>query len=227
MIRFFMGVDLGQAHDYSAVSILEQELKLYEPKPGWRPINPEVIDNTYLVRYLERFKLGTPYPMIVERIARLMEQPQMKIEGKLIVDATGVGAPVVDMMKLRKLHPVCIKITGGFEVTQTKDGYHVPKAELVSALAVLFHSKRIKVAAKLSEAKSLKKEVLAFGYKINRETGHTTYGADAETEYDDIVLSVSLAAWYVMRGTYNRATIPGQKPWEKDEKANAWNPLED
>ena len=226
MIRFFMGVDLGQAHDYSAVSILEQELKVYEPKPGWRPINPEVIDNTYLVRYLERFKLGTPYPLIVERIARLMEQPQMKIEGKLIVDATGVGAPVVDMMKLRKLRPVCIKITSGHEVTQTKDGYHVPKVELVSALAVLFHSKRIKVAAKLPEAKYLRKEVLAFKYKIDRQTGHTTYGADEEAEHDDIVLSVSLASWYAMRGHYNRATIPGQEPWKKDEKANAWNPLD-
>jgi len=220
-----MGVDLGQAHDYSAISIIEQEIKLHELKPGWRPINPEIIDNTYLVRYLERFKLGTPYPLIVEKIARLMEEPVMAREGKLIVDATGVGAPVVDMMRLRKLRPVCITITGGYEVTKTKDGYHVPKAELVSALAVLFHSKRIKISGQLSEAKSLKREVLSFKYKIDRDTGHTSYGAEAETERDDIVLSVSLASWYAMRGKYNRASIPNSQPWAADEKANEWRPI--
>ncbi len=225
MIRFFMGVDLGQAHDYSAISILEQELYTIQRSPGWVPSLTDVVDNTYLVRYLERFRLGTPYPVIVEKIARLMSEPIMMRDGKLIVDATGVGAPVVDMMRLRKLSPVCIKITGGHEVQKAPRGYHVPKSELVSALAVLFHSKRIKVAGRLAEAKNLRKEVQSFKYKIDRQTGHTSYGADENGERDDIVLSVSLAAWYAMRARYSKASIPGIKPWKADEKANAWEPI--
>jgi len=240
VIHYFVGLDLGQSNDYSACAILEQELKLpqYMPMATSRsiikgpfvhppePITPSVIDNTYLLRYLKRFELGTPYPLIVEKVYELMQEPELARYGRLIVDKTGVGAPVVDMFKAKKLRSIAIVITGGHQVVKVQGSseYHVPKADIVSALAILFHSKRLKISGKLEEAKTLRKEIGDFSYKISR-TGHASYGAEGAGENDDLVLSVALPSWYALRGSYTRLTVPGHCVEESDEKANDWNPL--
>lgn len=60
MNKFFIGLDLGQAHDYSALCVIEK-------------INNSKTSKTasYHVRHLERFQLGTSYPAIVERVKEL------------------------------------------------------------------------------------------------------------------------------------------------------------
>jgi hypothetical protein len=51
------------------------------------------------VRHLERMELGTPYPRVVERACEVMRHPKMVNQSRLVVDATGVGAPVVDLLR--------------------------------------------------------------------------------------------------------------------------------
>lgn len=237
MIKFFVGLDLGQAHDHSAVGILEQELKLADlpinqqredPRMpiSFKPLAPSIIDNTYLLRYLKRYPLGTPYPEIVEHVFELMQEPMLYHYGRLIVDKTGVGAPIVDMLIKKKLRPIAVVITGGNDVVkvQGKREYHVPKADIVSALALLYHSKRIKMSGRLAEAKTLRKEMGDFSYKISR-TGHTSYGAEGAGENDDLVLSVGIAAWYALRGNYVKVDVPYQDGADVDEKENEWSPI--
>ena len=237
MIKFFVGLDLGQAHDHSAVGILEQELRMADlpinqqredPRApiSFKPLAPSIIDNTYLLRYLKRYPLGTPYPKIVEHVFELMQEPMLYHYGRLIVDKTGVGAPIVDMLIAKKLRPIGIVITGGNDVVkvQGKREYHVPKADIVSALALLYHSKRIKMSGKLAEAKTLRKEMGDFSYKISR-TGHTSYGAEGAGENDDLVLSVGIAAWYALRGNYVKVDVPFQDGADVDEKENEWSPI--
>ncbi len=237
MIKFFVGLDLGQAHDHSAVGILEQELKIADlpinqqrDDPhmpiSFKRIAPAIIDNTYLLRYLKRFPLGTPYPKIVEAVYELMQEAMLYHYGQLIVDKTGVGAPIVDMLIAKKLRPIAVVITGGNDVVrvQGKREFHVPKADIVSALALLYHSKRIKMSGRLVEAKTLRKEMGDFSYKISR-TGHTSYGAEGAGENDDLVLSVGIAAWYALRGNYVKVDVPFQYGADVDEKENEWSPI--
>ena len=81
MKHYVVGLDLGQSVDYSAISIIEAH-------------------EEYLVRYLSRWKLGTPYPKIVEDVEKLMSQlPTGDTLPILAIDQTGVGAPVVDMFR--------------------------------------------------------------------------------------------------------------------------------
>ena len=66
-----------------------------------------------------------------------------------IVDATGVGAPVVDM--LRKADLPCrlmpVTITGGEHDAPVRGGYHVPKRELLTGLQVLVQSGGLQISA--------------------------------------------------------------------------------
>ena len=184
MNNYFMGLDLGQAQDYTALTVLEKLEKRGE-------------QSEYHVRHLERLRLGTPYPSIVEYVAKLIQTPQLKGKTHLIVDATGIGAPVVDMFHRAGLSPIAITITGGDSVTGSDyEGYHVPKRDLVGILQVLFQSGRLKVAETLPMAKVFIEELLNFKVKINIQTAHDSYEAWREGVHDDLVLAVALAAWY-------------------------------
>jgi hypothetical protein len=198
MYSFYIGLDLGQAQDYTAIAVVERKGFRYEAKP-----------DEYHIRHLERPKLGTPYPAIVDRVRQLMTSGPLINRTALVVDKTGVGAPVVDMFRKAGLRPVAITITGGNSVGSGDGGYHVPKRDLVTTLQVLFQTGRLKVAAGLPEARTLVEELLNFKVKINVKTAHDSYEAWREGIHDDLVLAVALACWY---GERHKKMTPVPKP---------------
>jgi hypothetical protein len=80
---YFVGLDLGQRQDFTAVPVVERK--------EW-PVGKRLA-----LRHLERMPLGTAYTKAVERVCKIMRHPEIQTGGRLVVDATGVGAPVVDM----------------------------------------------------------------------------------------------------------------------------------
>lgn len=209
MTEFLMGLDLGQSSDYTALSVLEK-IDIDSDRG---------MVHGYHLRHLERPKLGTPYPAIVERAKKLLSRDPLKGASSLIVDATGVGAPVVDMMRQADIGApiIAVTITGGDTVGNASyNTYRVPKRDLVSNLQVLFQSGRLKVAQGLPEASLLVKELLTFQVKITLDA-HDTYGAWREGAHDDLVLSVALAVWYGER----QPPMPFQ--WIKDGPSESVN----
>ena len=182
MSDFILGLDLGQAQDYTALAVLERN-------------GSSKKDRKYQLRHLERLPLGTTYPDVVTHVKELMEKDPLRGHVLLVVDATGVGLPVIDLLKQEGLRPIGITITGGTEATRVGGGYHVPKRDLVINLQVLFQSERLKAAESLPLARTFVNELLGFKVKINIR-GHDSYEAWREGVHDDLVLAVSLAAWY-------------------------------
>jgi hypothetical protein len=185
MIKFFVGLDLGQSQDYTALSILE---RLKNDK-----------DCVYHVRHLERIR-GAPYPAIVEKTAKIMQSQGLKGYASLVVDQTGVGAPVVDLFGQAGLKPVGVLIHGGDKASHEGDSWRVPKRDLVGVLQVLLQTGRLKVASKLKLGPVLSEEMLNFRVLIDPMTAHDSYSAWREEDHDDLVLSVALAAWYGENG---------------------------
>src|SRR3954454_11630051 len=75
----------------------------------------------------------------------------------------------------------------------------VPKRDLVSVLQVLFHSKRLKIAAGVNERDTLLRELANFSAKITQHA-NDTYEAWREGQHDDLVLALALASWSLERG---------------------------
>ena len=92
---YFVGLDLGQRQDPTALAVLE-----WREWAGPRdPVTFEYRRETALsLRHLERIPLGTAYPEVVARVARMVRSRQLgEAEGRhMVVDGTGVGPPVVD-----------------------------------------------------------------------------------------------------------------------------------
>src|SRR5437868_4626163 len=96
---YFLGCDLGQSQDFTALAALERT-QAEGTRPGtW----------TYTVRGLKRFELGSRYPSIVRDVVELVSTKPLA--GCVLgIDQTGVGAAVVDMFReakpKAKLRPV-------------------------------------------------------------------------------------------------------------------------
>lgn len=93
--------------------------------------------------------------------------------------------------------PIGLTITGGNEVSWDPERTRVtvPKRDLVNSLQVLSQSNRLKVTKGLKFACELFQELQNFRAKINIRTGHDSYESVRESVHDDLVLSVSWAAW--------------------------------
>ena len=209
MTDFIIGLDLGQAQDYAAIAgaeVVPPERRVpmvhpedvIQPSPGMvRSLPPRVPSKrTYRVRGLERPPLGTPYPAILERLRELVRDKRLGCTG-LVVDATGVGPPVVDLLRQAGLHPVAVTITGGDTVTK-EDWltWRVPKRDLASTVKVLLQSHRLQIADGLEHGPTLARELLNFRAKINLRTMHDSYEAWREGMHDDLVLAVAVACWW-------------------------------
>jgi hypothetical protein len=186
-----VSVDLGQAADYTAITIV-QVLPINVLMDG-----KQVTQNRYEVRYLERCDLGTRYPAIVKKCLTLLGQEPLSRETPFVVDRTGVGRAVVDMFAEKGLEPISITIHGGDKVNDEEwRHYRVPKRDLIGSLETLYHSGRIVVGVTLRHAATLTSELTNFHGTINIATKHDSYEAWRESIHDDLVLAVAMACWY-------------------------------
>src|SRR5262245_49973330 len=124
MVRptYTVGLDLGQAADYSALAVVEtvevfdQEAKRMQPR--------------HAVRHLHRWPLRTTYPAIVRDVKDMLSKDPLR-DARLIADATGVGRAVVDVFREAAVAALkAVVLTSGHAATLGDDGsYHVPKKE--------------------------------------------------------------------------------------------------
>jgi hypothetical protein len=219
MNAYFVGVDLGQSHDYSTIAIVERAELRGEwdaAQWAWR----KVIE--LRLRKLERILLGTPYPEVADRIARLSHAPALGGKPYLAVDATGVGRPVMDL--LRRARPsgrlMPVQVTGGLSQSRPDDYYHVPKRDLIVGLQVLFQEGELRIAGKLELGATFVEELQAMEVRVT-PSGREQFAAWRTGSHDDLVFAVALACWAA------REVFPGKREeWWTDrfeaERAEAF-----
>lgn len=135
----------------------------------------------------------------------MLARDELLGRARLIVDGTGVGVPVVNMLHHAGLPVVPIWITGGETVSTKGRIIRVPKRDLVSVLQVLFQTGRLKIASSLPLGPVLVNELMNFRAKIT-PAGHDTYEAWRERDHDDLVLALAIAAWYAERSRHRTRT---------------------
>jgi hypothetical protein len=197
MVKFYVGLDLGQSNDYTALAILE---KLQQEKVS-----------AYNIRRLERIR-GEPYPNIIEKVTAIMRSPPLQQDSILVVDSTGVGQPITDEFRKAGLKPISVFIHGGEAVTQEGRNFRVPKRDLVGVVKILLQNERLKASDGLKLGPTLQNELLNFNYKLNPLTAHDSYGCWREGVHDDLVLSVALACWYGESQKKKKAFFGTDKP---------------
>lgn len=167
---------------------------------------------SYDIVHTERVPLGTPYPEVEQILRDIMRRPELAvgrsagvggpIEGahrqppRLLVDATGVGAAVLDHLRAAGLKPVGILIHGGDAVTRAPWVFRVPKRDLVGIVSVRLQNRSLRFTNAGPFAAILQRELLNFRVKIDPVTSHDSYASWRESEHDDLVLATAIALWW-------------------------------
>lgn len=219
----YLGLDLGQAADYTALVIIERVAhRVPDPMGVLRSAAPDYRrrhehPDTYEVRHVERLPLGTGYPQIVAHVMGLLGRPELSgSRATLAVDATGVGRPVFEEFEQavyrselsRKPELLPVIITGGNSETEPNGMYGVPKRELIHRAVKYLQRGDLKIAKGLPHTDTLTGELKSFRLKINIATGHDTYEAWREKDHDDLVLALAIALWAAEEGDQTAVTIP-------------------
>lgn len=199
-MRYWLGVDFGQANDWTALTVMEQA------------------GDELHIPYLTRPPLRTSYEKIaagvVDRLCRLEPVGAFGERGAigLVVDATGVGRAVVDMLsrelsQRRDVPRVAfwpVVVTGGNAVSRTGAYISVPKRNLITAGVAALQTGRLKIGASVENRDVLMQELRDYRLKINVK-GHDQYEPWREGAHDDMLFSMCLAAWAHSFTTERRA----------------------
>ena len=195
--EFYIGLDLGQKVDFTAIAVLE-----FRPAAPPHFLLPwDVPRPSYALRHLERMALGTTYTKVVERVAGLTRIPELQRRCTLAVDATGVGAPVVDALRQKQLdcHLMPVTITGGDRTGRHGEQRSVPKRDLISTVEVMLEEGELRIAGRLPNRGMLVEELM--GLRVGKtRSGQERFGASGRV-HDDLVIAVSLACWAARRGS--------------------------
>src|SRR5579883_924694 len=186
--RVILGLDLGEVQDHSALCALQAEK---------RPDAKGKTVRHFACRLLCRWPLNTGYEEIIEDLRKICEN--LPSPPDLVVDGTGAGRPVLQMLVSARLavdEIIGVIITGGTQVSHPGPEWHVAKRELVSTVSSVLQSKRLQISTKLSEYKTLLRELQNFKVKINVNTGNESFEAWRAREHDDLVLATALALWW-------------------------------
>jgi hypothetical protein len=223
MTRWILSADLGQAHDPTALAVLEVSTRKdavaaqFTDPPGdlaalvtnnWFRLNSDggVMEPNAAVRvgvrHLERLPLRMSYPDQTAYIGSLLRRPPLASpRPTVVVDQTGVGRPVVEIMRRAGLRPLGVTITAGTgEHREYEGGYEqwkVAKLLLVSHMQAALHAGRLRIAKSLPDARALVEELADFRANIN-EAGSVSFGARSGA-HDDLVLAVALGTWWAER----------------------------
>ena len=132
-LHTFFGLDLGRRQDPSALAILERR----HDYTGRRdPVTYELeLKLRFVLRHVETFPLGMHYFEIVNRIRKLLQiGDPLKT---LVVDASGVGAPIVEAFRASPLGASLIPITitgSGHPHPDPHGGSIVPRGAISSRI---------------------------------------------------------------------------------------------
>lgn len=208
-----LGVDFGQKADPTAIVVAQiVRTKLAWPDPAkeaiaWWTMTEERTETRFIGRRVERLPLGTSYPKVAKRVADIVAgihdlRPHNLAPSRgptIIADATGLGTPVLDILKEElAVRRLACRVTGAtFTHGQRLTGdvgdpaITVGKGYLVSRLQSLLQTDRIDLP-RTAEAIALKEKLLNYDIKVDPD-GDAKFGAFKTGTHDDLATALGLA----------------------------------
>jgi hypothetical protein len=222
--KMFLGLDLGQANDPAVLGGL---LRIVTPGKFEMATFSCRESSRFDFCQMERFALGTTYPLIVLRIAEVLElltvrNPACDIE--LLFDATGVGRAVGDLLRELRIWRmprggnrgsvtlVPVTLTSGADVNVKSAGLCVPKSDVIASAVVLFQSGQLRIADGIAGRDILIQELVNFRQFVSAR-GSRSFSNDGKVaKHDDTVTVLTLCAWGAQRDRRPGGYLPGQFP---------------
>jgi hypothetical protein len=231
--------DIGKKRDFFALMLFYDNAHIADGNKTLE--TPDRVLHRYDITNIEQYQ-GLEYGEMAARIVTVMEHPRLKNNTELIVDGTGVGDAVIELLRKHGLYPVPIIFTGGktaadnyakmgnvFTGTAGRlagarvlNSVSVPKKDLVDAGIVLVQQGRVAVAPGKWKDRFLE-QLGNFKEKHNERTGNKKYEAGDEEVHDDLVVCYLMGAWWILNRKGRNAIE--ERRLEPDRTAG-WEPAD-
>ena len=239
MQEYTVVFDLAKRRDFTAGLVVRKTPELIPGNAALR--GPDRIVNFLDILHIDKFN-GLTYPQMVARIADRVGHADLQGVCDLVVDGTGIGEAVVDLLRDKGLEPIPILFTGGTNVKTvywdfaqrfagTTDSLlaskvlkelHVPQPDLVDAGKLLAQQGRVRCDPSLRWADELAEQMAGFRGKVN-EKGRVRYEAATEDIHDDLIVCYLMAAWWMQQDHENEVR---ERVIEGSSLERDWSPFD-
>lgn len=194
-----LGADIGQIHDPSAICAVEyteRQLTAGDPLFG----EPPRYETRYRLLGSERLPLGTSYPDVARRLcllAKRLYNRDSRGDYHALIDATGVGRPVVDQIRqsiIPQVTVTAVTLTGGSKGDMSilwRRESSVSKMYLVSRLQAILQANRLD-APRDPLMDAMIAELKVYEIRTKADTGNDEFGAFQVGTHDDLVTALAL-----------------------------------
>ena len=205
--HLFFGLDLGRRRDPAALVLLE---RLSIPLGRTDPVTYQPLAELRLIlRAAVRYPLGLPYLTLVSRVSSAVasaasrpavglsrpfaREPRWPVQTghparphrTLVVDATGVGAPVVELLRRAPLEATLMPVTitsGAHTAPDPHGGWLIPRRDLLTRLRITFESGLLRIPRSLPLARDILNELVHLS-------------DTPSSRHDDLAFALALATW--------------------------------
>lgn len=232
MRQYVIAVDIAKKEDRTVIGIGRKSIQR-------RP-------DGMMVSYLDLMDMDMvsrmSYPAQARYIARLDGDSVLSGDYDLIVDGTGVGEAVFDMLRDEGLNPMKIIFTSGDRASAIqarspsgftrREGWNVPKNAMVDTLALALQQRRLRILPGVPFREDIETQMAAFTGRLTKGR-NMVYNNETDSIHDDIVSMLMMMAWHFMQAEGARADFRLDQsefgsglPRRKDMRASAdYNPL--
>jgi hypothetical protein len=216
-----IGVDVGQKVDHSAIVVAEVSERpttdnYYDYATN---TNKPRMESVYTVQELRRLPLGTPFTAVVKEVVSLvgavhemerelrrkgsLTQYEHSLSVDIFIDATGLGAPIVELLRdainaksktdHAMIHPTTFTY-GDRYVRGDNDGTgdSLGKGHLVSRLQILLEQDRLLLPKRSPDIDAMLEELRLYEIRMT-DNANEQYGAFLVGTHDDMVTALGLA----------------------------------
>lgn len=187
--RYFLGIDLAQAQDFTAiVALLDEQLPIMQD--GLATLGARSLT----ICYADRFK-GVSYPSICSHLATLMVATPFSGRCKLTIDGSGLGRPVSDILTEQNVPHEAITMTAGQNWSRKGRYVSVGKTRLVEGLSVLFASGELTFATGLPLRGEIESDLSSFVLTETAAGNQIITQSRQSGSHGDLAIALACAAF--------------------------------
>ena len=190
-----ISLSLGTVAEPSGLVVVKPWSALFPP--DGRDPNPAV-GNQFDVRWIQRFPVGCPLPVILNRVSEIASDKRVSRESIILLDISSVGTAPLRAFQSRGMYPAAIDLTSAGAEGFANDAQHIPLRDALGAAQVVLQTARLRVAKDLDLAETLVSDLQAFDPKPIARNADLRGGRNA-----DLVFALAVALWWGDRMTWN------------------------
>lgn len=198
--QYIMGLDPAQLRDWSALVIT---------KRTW---NEDTNENHYQIEALDR-KQHLPYNEIVDWVVKVFKdprfwpneeetahancigrQPRITSDPEIVIDSTGVGRALWDLLRNKDVGCIGATITAGGSLDASHGVYTLGKSLMLGRFSAAWDGGRVERNPNHPLVPILEDEMAKYRVEISK-SGNLSFNAPPG-EHDDLLFAAALSVWW-------------------------------